>query len=134
MNPFQIIKRKYLTFRINRALDIELLDWQISYIFDDDLIPDDIQRERRSGKTTAQILRLLMNPKYNNLTIGGESPESRQPGTHDYYIEAAKTARLYGYDGFTRWRRLRFLCDLRTTRRTLRRAKIRVNTLQINFV
>lgn len=50
-----------LVKEINEALNIELLEWQIQYIFNDGEYHSDRIYGRRNGKTTANILKLLLS-------------------------------------------------------------------------
>lgn len=61
---------KRLVKKINKALNIKLSDWQISYIFYSGEYHDELNYGRQNGKTTANILKLLLEtplsfPKYN---------------------------------------------------------------------
>ncbi len=52
---------KKLVKEINEALNIELLEWQIQYIFNDGEYHSDGIYGRQNGKTTANILKLLFS-------------------------------------------------------------------------
>ena len=133
MNLIQKIKRKILIFRVNRALGIELFDWQIAHIFDDVPTPEALDEYRITGKTTAAVLKVLLNPKYNNSIIGRENPDKYSYGSSPYYATVVRIARIYGEDGVTLMRRRLFIEKLRDTRRTLKSARIKFNNLTIRY-
>lgn len=133
MNLIQKIKRKILIFRVNRALGIELFDWQIAHIFDDVPTPEALDEYRITGKTTAAVLKVLLNPKYNNSIIGRENPDKYPCESPPYYATVVRIARIYGEDGVTLMRRRLFIEKLRDTRRTLKSARIKFNNLTIRY-
>ena len=58
---FVLLKKLMLIPKINEALGIRLYRWQIDFIFFDKEIPPDIRGRRANGKTTAQILKVLLS-------------------------------------------------------------------------
>lgn len=54
------IKRRKTIKRVNRALNIELTDWQIDFIFKNRHYPYAIYSTRANGKTLAHILRICL--------------------------------------------------------------------------
>ena len=133
MNLIKRIRRRIIVFRVNRALGTNLFNWQIEYIFDDAPLPAHIIRSRVVGKTMACVLRLLLNPKYNNSIIDPDIPAEFPSGSPQYYASAVKIARLYGESGVTPSRRRYFIDLLRETRRSLESAHIKVNNLTIRY-
>lgn len=136
------ISRRVLIFRIERALGIELFDWQIAKIFDDKPFPEHVQKERRQGKTTAQILFVLLCPKLKQSpslrTLYGFPPVLRVDGvSEDNQLfagyEAARAAFYFGEDGVSRHRRLLFLQKLRRIKRRLNRAKIKTHQIEVVY-
>ena len=134
------ISRRVLIFRIERALGIELFDWQIAKIFDDTPFPEHVQKGRRQGKTTAQILFVLLCPKLKQSpslrTLYGFPPVLRVdsiPEDNQLFAgyEAARAAFYFGEDGVSKHRRLFFLQKLRRINRRLNRAKIATNPVEI---
>lgn len=132
MKLIQRIKRKYKVFRVNRALGIELYDWQIDYIFDDAYRGEVFYNGRYAGKTTAGVLRLLLNPKFNHADLCIPSPGFPVQSS-EYFRECAHVAYIFGEDGVSSTRRLNFLNILRETRRKLNRAHIKTNSIVIKL-
>ena len=139
MNIIQRIKRRILIWRVNRALHIRLTDWQIAKIFDDTPFPEDVQKGQRPGKTTAQILFVLLCPKLKRsptLTmLYGFPPELRVDSVPEdspfVGYEAARAAFYFGEDGVTLEKRICFVHKMRRIKRRLNRAKIATNPVEI---
>ena len=133
------ISRRVLIFRIERALGIELFDWQIAKIFDDTPFPEHVQKGRRQGKTTAQILFVLLCPKLKQSpslrTLYGFPPELRVDSVPEdspfVGYEAARAAFYFGEDGVTLEKRICFVHKIRRIKRRLNRAKIATNPVEI---
>ena len=134
------IRRRILMWRVERALGIELFDWQIAKIFDDTPFPDYVQRGRRQGKTTAQILFVLLCPKLKHspsiVCAYGFPPKlyADKPPTlgHMEGYEAARIAFFFGEDGVCVQRRYFFIEEMRSIAEQLHAAKIK--THRVTFV
>lgn len=135
MDIIEKIRRRVLIWRIERALGIELFDWQIAKIFDDTPFPDYIQRGRYVGKTTAQILFVLLSPKLRKPTLYGFPPRlyvdnilNHQNG-FDVNRESARIAYFFGEDGVCLQRRALFIKRMQTIATQLHAAKIKTNRI-----
>lgn len=134
------ISRRVMIFRIERALGIELFDWQIAKIFDDTPFPEHVQKGRRQGKTTAQILFVLLCPKLEHspsiVNAYGFPPKlyADKPPTLGYMegYEAARIAFFFGEDGVCVQRRYAFIENMRSIAEQLHVAKIK--THRVTFV
>lgn len=132
------ISRRVMIFRIERALGIELFDWQIAKIFDDAPFPEHVQKGRRQGKTTAQILFVLLCPKLkcspSLRMLYGFPPELRVDGVPNDSpftgYEAARAAFYFGEDGVVVHRRMYFIQKMRRINRRLNRAKIKTHHIE----
>lgn len=129
------IRRRVLIWRVERALGIELFDWQIAKIFDDTPFPDYIQRGRRMGKTTAQALFVLLCPKLKRSPKYGFPPRLyidnrlRFPEGLDVNWEAARIAFFFGEDGVCVQRRFHFVNSMRELADQLHAAKIKTHSV-----
>lgn len=127
------ISRRVLIFRIERALGIELFDWQIAKIFDDTPFPEHVQKGRRQGKTTAQILFVLFNKRFNNkaalLHVDNRGSLQGLRITEDQF--AAAVAYIFGEDGLTLRRRDFFARELLSTKRAMSNHHIKTNAVVI---
>ena len=142
MNIIQRIKRRILIWRVNRALHIRLTDWQIAKIFEDKPFPEDVRHSRRQGKTTAQILFVLLCP----LLRGSPSQATRygfppklyvdnvlNPGGYTDCYEAARVAFFFGEDGVNHQRRLLFMSKTLEINMLLREAGIKTHTVHFAY-
>ena len=133
LSLFQNIHRRIMVRRINRALGIELFDFQIAKIFDDEPFPDYIQRSRRCGKTTAQILFILLNKKFKNkvvlLHVDDHGNLQGFRITENQF--AVAVARTFGEDGITFRRRDFFAKELLETKKALSNHHIKTNVIAI---
>lgn len=59
-NLLKYLKQKRIVKKINKALSISLYDWQIDYIFNGGKYHGECDYGRQNGKTTANILALLL--------------------------------------------------------------------------
>ena len=131
---FERISRRFTVWRVNRALNIHLTDWQIAKIFDDTPFPEDVRLTRRIGKTTAQILFILLNKKfagsYARLYVEDVVNTLKYRMLPDQF--AASLAYMFGEDGITLRRRDFFVNELLKVRRTLCEHNVRVNSVEIH--
>lgn len=134
------IRRRVMVWRIEKALGIELFDWQIAKIFDDKPFPDYVQRGRCMGKTTAQILFVLLCPKLKHSpTIVHQYQYGFPPllrvdevpccGALDEW-EFTRVAFFFGEDGVVKQRRVAFLYDMRKIAAKLKAAKIKTHHVE----
>ena len=130
------INRRVMVWRIERALDIELFDWQIAKIFDDQPFPDYIQRSRRAGKTTAQILFVLLCPKLKRKPRYGFPPRLyvdnrlNNPNGINISYEAARLAFFFGEDAVCFKRRAYFIHQMVDIAAKLKAAKIKTHHVE----
>lgn len=132
MNLIQKIRRKILIRRVNKALHIKLTDWQIAHIFDGEPFPEEIQYARRVGKTTAQILFVLLSknriPGNNLLMIVDEIDHLHYPCVFPSQL-AARNAFIFNEDGVTARRRYFFMRELLKVKDQLKARHIKTNTV-----
>ena len=128
MNIVERFKRRRLIKRVNSALGVELSPWQIAYIFDDIPPTIDTLSSHRVGNTTAAVLRLLLNPKFD-----GISESIFIPSENDslYYAASARAAYVFGLDSRGIMRRSYFTRQLQHISRELKRAHIKTNSITI---
>lgn len=119
-------KKKRLIKRVNKALGIELYGWQALYIFMK--LPYGMHLscpERFRGVTTAQILRVLLSPTYEGMTIilrPCSIHDKTQPiGTDTYYID------LYGDDAVSLFKQEAFIKECDRIKDILNNAGIKTN-------
>ena len=127
------VKRRVLVWRVNRALNIRLTDWQIAKIFDDKPFPAHIQSGRRFGKTTAQILFILLNKKFHGkaalLHVDNQGDLRGLRVTEDQF--AVAVAYIFGEDGITLLRRDFFAKELLKIKKELSSRHIKTNAVEI---
>lgn len=128
MNLISKVRRRILIRRVNKALHIKLTDWQIAHIFDDIFPSMAFTPGRTGGKTTAGILRLLLNPKFNGVEIFEEVSEKPQRSPK-YFAECVKAAYLFGEDGVNAHRRYFFMRELLKVKDQLKARHIKTNTV-----
>lgn len=132
-------KKKKLIKQINEVLGIKLYDWQIDYIFADNL-PTGMHLEFPSkgaakGLTTAQILRLLFRPDYkiyNNVWVWPESALSRK----SHVVSMTKRLTLYdvfGEDAISLERQEVFINLALDIKRRLNDANVKTNNIRFCF-
>lgn len=61
MKIFNLLKKKRIVKKINKALSISLYDWQIDYIFNKGLYHSECDYGRGNGKTLANVLKFLFS-------------------------------------------------------------------------
>ena len=79
------------TRKINRALNIELYDWQKDFIFYNEPIPTEIQNRRCQGKTLAHMIKLC---------IADSSYPSEYPSEFDSIIHLKSYLHNLDGDGY----------------------------------
>ena len=132
------IRRHVTLWRVERALGFELFDWQIAKMFDDKPFPEHVQKARCAGKTTAQILFVLLCPKLKRSPtlkkLYGFPPELRVDAVPEISpfvgYEAARAAFYFGEDGVNTRRRLFFIQEMKRVKRKLNRAKIKTHKVE----
>lgn len=136
MNIFTRISRSVKVRRINRALGIKLVEYQIAHIFDGEPFPEPVQRSRCSEKTTAQILFVLLH-RFDNRACPLLRVDDIQcwDGLRDITPEsvAAERAYLFDEDGVTRIRREMFMKELLECKRKLKKHRIKTNAVCVVY-
>lgn len=84
--------------KINKALSIDLYDWQIQYIFYDGEYHDEYYYGHRNGKTLANILKLLLS-------------EGETIYIYDDMQKTAKNLNYYLKEDICTLRRVKFFCS-----------------------
>lgn len=133
------IKKKKLVKLINEALGIKLYDWQIDYIFADNL-PTGMHLsfpcKFAKGVTTAQVLRLLFRPDFNvysSIWIWPESALSRKG--HEVPMSRIQTLYdVFGDDAYSIDRQKEFITICRIIQHKLDEANIKTNNVDAGFV
>lgn len=132
------IKKKKLVKLINKALGIELCDWQIDYIFADNL-PTGMHLsfpcKSAKGLTTAQVLRLLFRPDFNvysSIWIWPESALSRK----GHEVPMSRIQILYdifGDDAYSIERQKEFITICRIIQSKLDKEGIKTNNVYVGY-
>ena len=132
------INRRVMVWRIERALGFKLFDWQIAKMFDDKPFPGYVQKARCAGKTTAQILFVLLCPELKRSPtvkmLYGFPPALRVDAVPEVSpivgCEATRAAFYFGEDGVNTRRRLFFIQEMKRVKRKLNRAKIKTHNVE----
>lgn len=132
------IKKKKLVKLINEALGIKLYDWQVDYIFADNL-PTGMHLSfpcrYAGGLTTAQVLRLLFRPDYkcyDKVLIWPESALSRKG--HEVAMSRIQTLYdIYGDDAYSVDRQKEFIAMCRIIQAKLDKANIKTNNVYASY-
>ena len=136
------IKKKKLVKLINKALGIELCDWQIDYIFSNKLpngmhlsFPCKGSVGQATKITEAQILRLLFRPdfnSYNSIWICPESALSRKG--HEVSMRRIQTLYdIYGDDAYSIDRQKEFITICRIIQSKLDKEGIKTNNVYVGY-
>lgn len=132
------IKKKKLVKLINEALGIKLYDWQVDYIFADNL-PTGMHLSfpcrSTKGLTTAQILRLLFRPDFRNYSEILIYPASalNRKGHEVSMSMVQRLYDIYGDNAYSVDRQKEFIARCRIIQAKLDKANIKTNKIRTSY-